>query len=158
MILVHQNKLKTPKKKLIWSKEKNKKFSNFFKSAFKTNSVLRNSVKKACKNCFTKTAFQIQFFSGSRGIKRGFYSYQISYCVFCTANTKTGPKQKQNQRSFLLSKNWKLKPKIWKHEMEMIPNIPLPSINSLPSMLFSDLCSLLRMLSNGNKGCHDFSG
>jgi hypothetical protein len=115
LILVHQNKLKTPKK-IIWSKEKNKKFLNFFKSAFKTNSVLRNSVKKACKNCFMKTAFQIQFFSGSRGIKRSFYSYQTPYYVFCTANTKTGPKQTQNQRSFLLSKNWKLKPKIWKLE------------------------------------------
>lgn len=34
MTSVHQNNLKTPKTKLIWSKEKNFKNSNFFKSAF----------------------------------------------------------------------------------------------------------------------------
>jgi hypothetical protein len=32
----HQNDLKTLKKLLVWSKEKNKKISNLFKNAFKT--------------------------------------------------------------------------------------------------------------------------
>jgi len=32
----HENNLKTSKKKLIWSKEKNKKILNFFKNTLKT--------------------------------------------------------------------------------------------------------------------------
>ena len=79
-------------KNINLEQRKKLKLLNFFQKRFwnaKTNSVLRNSVKKACKNCFTKTAFQTQFFSGPHSIKRNFYSYQTSCCVFCTANTNT---------------------------------------------------------------------
>jgi hypothetical protein len=47
-----------------------------------------------------KTVFQIQFFSEPRSIKRSFYSYKISYCVFCTANIKADAKQTQPKPCF----------------------------------------------------------
>jgi len=40
-----------------------------------------NSVKKAYKNCYTKPAFQTQFFSGSHSIKRSLVCYQTYYYV-----------------------------------------------------------------------------
>ena len=63
--------------KMIWKHQKyinlkqRKKIKkiNFFQKRFwiaKTNKVLRNSVKKTCKNRFTKTVFKTQFFSGPR--------------------------------------------------------------------------------------------
>ena len=39
--------------------------------------------------------FQTQFFSRSHNIKRSFYSYQTSCCVFYTVNIKTLTKQIQ---------------------------------------------------------------
>jgi hypothetical protein len=60
-----------------------------------TNRALRNSVKKTSKNCFIKTAFQTQFFSGSCSTKRNLICYQTLCCVCYTANTKTVTKQTQ---------------------------------------------------------------
>jgi len=89
-----------------WSKTQKKfevkkkiKTVNFFQKRFwnkKTNSVLRNAVKKTCKNYFTKTIFQTHFFSGPYDIKHNFYSYQILCCVFCTQI------QKQVQNKYTL--------------------------------------------------------
>ena len=77
LISTHQNDLKI-KKILIWSKK-----NNFFQKRFwnaKTNRVLRNSVIKACKNCFLKTMFQIQFFNGSHNKKKhNLIYYKILY-------------------------------------------------------------------------------
>ena len=84
--------------KMIWKKKIEVKKFNFFQKRFwntKTNRVLRNSVTKACKNCFSKTAFQTQFFSGSHSKKRSLVCYQTPYCVFCTANAKATSKQTQ---------------------------------------------------------------
>ena len=97
MISAHQNDLKTLKNINLKQRKKLKVF-NFFQKCFwnaKTNSVLRNSVTKACKNCFIKTVFQTQFFSGSYSIKHNFNNYQTPCCVFCTANTKASAKQTQ---------------------------------------------------------------
>ena len=67
---INASKWSENKKILIWSKK-----NNFFQKRFwnaKTNRVLRNSVIKACKNCFLKTMFQIQFFNGSHNKKTQF--------------------------------------------------------------------------------------
>jgi hypothetical protein len=58
---VHQNNLKTPKIYQFEAKKKIKINSNFFKCPFETqkkNRVLRNSIKKTCKNYCIKTTFQ----------------------------------------------------------------------------------------------------
>jgi hypothetical protein len=59
----------------------------------KNKQNLRNSVKKTCKNCFTKTAFQTQFFDGLHSIKRNLMYYQIHNYVFYTSNIKATTKQ-----------------------------------------------------------------
>jgi len=81
--------------KYINLKQKNKNnyfFQKYFWNA-KTNKVLRNSVKKICKNCFTKTTFQTQFFSRPHNTRCSLVCYQISCCVCFTANTKADEKQ-----------------------------------------------------------------
>jgi hypothetical protein len=83
------------KNKLIWIKEKIKKFK-IWKKCFKntkTSRVLRNSIKKKCKNCFTKTSFQTQFFGRPHSIKYNLIYYQTPNCVFYTANVKVTTKQ-----------------------------------------------------------------
>ena len=67
--------------------------SKWSKNTKNSNSVLQNSVKKACKNRFMKTAFQTQFFSEPYSIKHSFFSYQTLCYVFCTANIKANAKQ-----------------------------------------------------------------
>jgi DNA integrity scanning protein DisA with diadenylate cyclase activity len=73
----------------IWSKEKNIKKINFFQKRFwntKINKVLRNSIKKTCKNYCTKTVFQTQIFNGPRSTKHNLICYQTLYFVCFTAN------------------------------------------------------------------------
>ena len=81
-----------------WSKEKIKKIYNFFQNHFwnvKTNSILRNLVKKAYRNCRITTAFQTQIFSGSRITNYSLVCYQTPNHVCFTANIKTDEKQMQ---------------------------------------------------------------
>jgi hypothetical protein len=97
LISAHQNDLKTPKIYQFKAKKKNKKI-NFFQKRFwiaKTNKVLRNSVKKTCKNRFTKTVFKTQFFSGPRSTKHNLICYQITCCVCFTANAKAGENKRR---------------------------------------------------------------
>jgi hypothetical protein len=87
--------------KIIWKHQKyinlkQRKKNQIFKKHFwnaKTNKVLRNSVKKACKNFFIKTAFQTQFFSRPRNTKHSLVCYQTSCCVCSTTNIKANEKQ-----------------------------------------------------------------
>jgi hypothetical protein len=81
------------KKILIWSKK-----INFFQKHFwnaKTNKVLRNSTTKTCKNYFSNTTFQTQFFSRPRNKKCNLMCCQTPYYVFYTTNRKTTSKQMQ---------------------------------------------------------------
>jgi hypothetical protein len=59
----------------------------------KNKQNLRNSVKKTCKNCFTKTEFQTQFFDGLHSIKRSLVYYQTPNYVFYTSKVKATTKQ-----------------------------------------------------------------
>jgi len=61
----------------------------------KINRVLQNLVRKTCKNCCTKTAFQTQFFSRPHNTKHSLVYYQTPCCICFTANTKAGEKQTQ---------------------------------------------------------------
>jgi len=92
LISAHQNNLKTPKIYQFEAKKKNQIFKKHFWNA-KTNKVLRNSVKKTCKNFFIKTAFQTQFFSRPRNTKHSLVCYQTSCCVCSTTNIKANEKQ-----------------------------------------------------------------
>jgi len=66
LIKIHQNYLKTQKIYQFEAKKKIKNFNFFQKSSWntKTNRVLRNLVKKTCKNYCTKAVFQTQFLVG----------------------------------------------------------------------------------------------
>jgi len=86
---------KNTKKYINLKQRKKYKIFKFFQKYFwnaKTNRVLQNSVKKICKNCFTKTTFQTHFFSEPRSTKHSLVYYQTPCCVCFTTNTKTGKK------------------------------------------------------------------
>jgi hypothetical protein len=64
LISAYQNDLKIPQKKLIWSKEKNKKLSIFFKSAFGTKKqtvFYETQLKKYVKTVSWKLRFKLNF-------------------------------------------------------------------------------------------------
>ena len=90
----------------IWSKEKNTKFLNFFKSTFETQKqtgFYKTQLKKHVKTAFTKTAFQTHFFSEPRSTKHSLVCYQTPCCVCFTANTKAEEKQTQPKASMIYS-------------------------------------------------------
>jgi hypothetical protein len=84
--------------KMIWKQKKyinfkQRKKINFFKSAFETQKqteFYKTQLKK-----HIKTAFQTQFFNGSRSTKYSLVCYQTSFCVCFTTNIKVGEKQSQ---------------------------------------------------------------
>jgi uncharacterized membrane-anchored protein YitT (DUF2179 family) len=66
LISAYQNDLKT-QKILIWSKEKNKKISNFFKNAFETQKqtgFYETQLKKHVKTVSQKLRFKLNFLMG----------------------------------------------------------------------------------------------
>jgi hypothetical protein len=103
-------------------KQRKKNQFKFFQKCFwnaKINRILQNSVKKVCENCFIKTVFQTQFFSGFRSTKYNLVCYQSPYYYVCfIAYTKTSKK-----KSTLLFKlkmgSWKKKKKLKGNQMQV---------------------------------------
>jgi len=97
LILAHQNDLKT-QKILIWSKEKNKKISNFFKNAFETQKqtgFYETQLKKHVKTTSQKLRFKPNFLVGP-AVQNTIWFVTKHLAAFVAPQTQ---KQLQNKRS-----------------------------------------------------------
>ena len=83
---------------LIWSEEKNKKNSIFFKSVFETQKQIEFyeiQLKKHVRTASQKQRFKFNFLVGPAVQNTFFFCYRTPYCVCFNANARAGEKQTQ---------------------------------------------------------------